>query len=54
MSASWFLVSTYLIWILESKLILSNNQSNATQCFLDTRFLEKNVRFVGRYPLLFI
>ena len=26
MSASWFLASTYLIWILVSKLILSNNQ----------------------------
>ena len=30
MSASWFLVSKYLIWILGSKLILSNNQSRAT------------------------
>ena len=30
MSASWFLVSIYLIWILGSKLILSNNQSRAT------------------------
>ena len=29
MSASWFLVSTHLICILESKLILSNNKSNA-------------------------
>ena len=30
MSASWFLVSTYLIWMLGSNLILSNNQSIAT------------------------
>ena len=30
MSASWFLVSMYLIWILESRLIRSNNQSRAT------------------------
>ena len=29
MSASWFLVSTYLIWIFGSKLILSNNQRNS-------------------------
>ena len=29
MSASWFLVSMYLIWILESRLIRSNNQSSA-------------------------
>ena len=36
MSASWFLVSMYLIWILGSKLILSNNQSRATLRFLET------------------
>ena len=30
MSASWFLVSMYLIWILESRLTRSNNQSKAT------------------------
>ena len=35
MSASWFLVSTYLIWILWSMLILSNNQSSATLWVLD-------------------
>ena len=29
-SPSWFLVSMYLIWILESRLIRSNNQSRAT------------------------
>ena len=28
--------STYLVWILLSKLILSNNQSNETLCVLDT------------------
>ena len=32
MSTSWFLVSTDLIWILGSKLILSNPQSSATLC----------------------
>ena len=36
MSASWFLVSTHLIWIFGSKLILSNNQSRATLWVLDT------------------
>ena len=36
MSASWFLVSVYLIWILGSKLILSNNQSRATLWALET------------------
>ena len=36
MSASWFLVSTCLIWILGSKLALSNNQSNAPLWVLDT------------------
>ena len=36
MSASWCLVSMYLIWILELKLILSNNQSRATLWVLDT------------------
>ena len=30
MSASWRLVSMYRIWILQSRLILSNNQSNGT------------------------
>ena len=30
MSASWFLVSMYLIWVLESRLIRSNNQPRAT------------------------
>ena len=36
MSASWFLVSTYLIWIFGSKLIRSNNQSTATLWVLET------------------
>ena len=36
MSANWFLVSIYLIWILESKLIRSNNQSSATLWVLET------------------
>ena len=36
MSASWFLVSTYLIWILVSKSILSNSQSSATLWVRDT------------------
>ena len=34
--ASWFLVSMYLMWILGSKLILSNNQSRATLWVLET------------------
>ena len=40
MSASWFLVSTYLIWIRESKLIRSNNQSRATLWVLDISSLD--------------
>ena len=36
MSASCFLVSTFLIWIFGSRLILSNNQSWATLWVLDT------------------
>ena len=36
MFASWFLVSIYLIGILGSKLILSNNQSSATLWVLET------------------
>ena len=36
MSASWLLVSMYLIWILGAKLILSNNQSRATLWVLET------------------
>ena len=39
MSASWLLVSTHLIWIWESKLILSNYQSRATLWVLEIRLL---------------
>ena len=48
MSASWFLVSMYLIWILGSKLILSNNQSRATLWDLETCLI------VGLLPFLII
>ena len=48
MSVIWFLMSTYLIWILESKLIQSNDQSNATRCVLDTCLK------VGLLPLIII
>ena len=48
MSASWFLVSTYLIWILGSKLILSDNQSDATLWVLDTCLI------IGLRPLMII
>ena len=36
MSASWCLVLMYLVWIFGSRLIMSNNQSNATLCVWDT------------------
>ena len=36
MSASWFVVSMYLIWISGSKLIRSNNQSRTTLWVLET------------------
>ena len=48
MSASWFLVSMYLIWILGSKLIRSNNQSSATLWVLETCLI------VGLLPLIII
>ena len=48
MSASWWLLSMYLIWILESRLIRSNNQSSATLWVLDTCFI------VGFQPLIII
>ena len=48
MSASWFLVSTYLIWILGSKLILSNNHSRATLWVLETFLI------LGLRPLIII
>ena len=46
MSASWLLVSTYLIWIFEPILILSNNQSNVTLWVLDACLI------VGLLPLM--
>ena len=48
MSASWFVVSMYLIRILGSKLILSNNQSRATLWVLET------CPIVGLLPLMII
>ena len=48
MSASWFLVSTYLIWILGSTLILSNKLSSATLWVRDTCLI------VGLRPLMII
>ena len=48
MSASWFLVSTYLIWIFGSKWTLWNNQPRATLWFLDTCLT------VGLLPLMII
>ena len=48
MSASWILVSMYLIWILESRLIRSNNQSRATLWVLETCLI------VGLLPLMII
>ena len=48
MSASWFLVSMCLIWILESKLIRSNNQSSATLWVLETCLI------VGLLPSMII
>ena len=48
MSASWFLVSMYLIWIFGSKLIRSNKQSSATLWVLETCLI------VGLLPLRII
>ena len=48
MSASWFLVSMYLIWILGSRFIRSNNQSRATLWVLETCLI------VGLLPLIII
>ena len=48
MSASWFLVSMYLIWILGSRLIPSNNQSRATLRVLETCLI------VGLLPFVII
>ena len=48
MSASWFLVSMYLIWIVGSKLIRSHNQSSGTLWVLETCLI------VGLLPLMII
>ena len=48
MSATWFLVSMYLIWILVCKLIRSNNQSRATLWVLETCLI------VGLLPFMII
>ena len=48
MSASWFLVSMYLIWILGSRLIRSNSQSSATLWVLETCLI------VGLLPSIII
>ena len=58
MSANWFLVSRYLIWILGPRLIRSNNQSRATHhlqqlkkvsppCTDDHHFKEEDTKSVG-------
>ena len=48
MSASWCVVSTFLIWIFGSNLILSNNQSSATLWVRDTCLI------FGLLPLMII
>ena len=48
MSSSWFLVSIYLIRILVSKLIVSNNHSKAALWILETCLI------VGLLPLIII
>ena len=47
-SASWFLMSTHLIWVFGSKLMLPNNLSSATLWVLDTCLI------VGHRPLITI
>ena len=46
MSASWFLVSMYLIWILVSKFMPSNNQSRRTLWVLDTCIIVRLLPFM--------
>ena len=46
MSTNRFLVSTYLTWMVGSKLTLSNNQSNATLWVLDTRLIARLLPFM--------
>ena len=48
MSASWFLVSMYLIWISGSRFIRSNNQSRAT------RWVRETCLIVGLLPFIII
>ena len=48
MSANWFLATMYLIWILESQLIRSNNQSKVTLWVLETCLI------VGLLPFMII
>ena len=45
-STSWFLVSTYLIWILEFKLIRSKNKSRAILWVLDTCLMKGLLPFI--------
>ena len=46
MSASWWLMSMYLIWILESRLILSNHQCRVILWILDTCLLVGLLSFI--------
>ena len=48
MSASWFLVSMYLIWIFGSNLIRSNNQSRATLWVLETGLIFLEIAGLAR------
>ena len=52
MSASCFLVSMYLIWILVSKLNWSNNKSRATLWFLETCLIAGLLSFLSAWSLL--
>ena len=54
MSASLFLVSTYLIWMLGSKLILSNNQSSANLMSQDTCLIVGPVPFYNHLDYCFV
>ena len=45
-SASWFLVSMYLIWMIGSKLIRSNNQSRATLWVLEKHLIVGLLTFI--------
>ena len=54
MSAIWFLVSTYLMWIFGSKLILSNKQSNATLCVPETCLIVGLLPFIDHLDNCFV